>query len=131
MGKSKSALPDLTKSIQLKPDFLAVGAPDRSLPSSLYYFLLSHFTSFALFQRAVVILCLHLDFFQARLQRGNILLKQGNTQEAREDFDAVVGLITGYPCVCVCQNKASHYRRNLPAFFSCSGPRATKKLRTS
>lgn len=25
MGKSKSALPDLTKAIQLKPDFLAVG----------------------------------------------------------------------------------------------------------
>ncbi|KAM7366336.1 hypothetical protein PAMP_015784 [Pampus punctatissimus] len=49
MGKSKSALPDLTKAIQLKPDFLA-----------------------------------------ARLQRGNILLKQGNTQEAREDFESVV-----------------------------------------
>uniref|UniRef100_A0A8C4I5J6 DnaJ (Hsp40) homolog, subfamily C, member 3b n=1 Tax=Dicentrarchus labrax TaxID=13489 RepID=A0A8C4I5J6_DICLA len=49
MGKSKSALPDLTRAIQLKPDFLA-----------------------------------------ARLQRGNILLKQGNTQEAREDFEAVI-----------------------------------------
>ncbi|XP_029931960.1 dnaJ homolog subfamily C member 3b [Myripristis murdjan] len=49
MGKSKSALPDLTRAIQLKPDFLA-----------------------------------------ARLQRGNILLKQGNTQEAREDFEAVL-----------------------------------------
>uniref|UniRef100_A0A674BJH5 DnaJ (Hsp40) homolog, subfamily C, member 3b n=1 Tax=Salmo trutta TaxID=8032 RepID=A0A674BJH5_SALTR len=51
MGKSKSALPDLTRAIQLKPDFLA-----------------------------------------ARLQRGNIFLKQGNTQEAREDFEAVVSL---------------------------------------
>lgn len=30
--------------------------------------------------------------FQARLQRGNILLKQGNTQEAREDFETVVNL---------------------------------------
>ncbi|XP_068611868.1 dnaJ homolog subfamily C member 3b [Brachionichthys hirsutus] len=49
MGKSKSALPDLTKAIQLKPDFLA-----------------------------------------ARMQRGNILLKQGNTQDAREDFEAVL-----------------------------------------
>ncbi|KAG5852059.1 hypothetical protein ANANG_G00058410 [Anguilla anguilla] len=49
MGKSKSALPDLTRAIQLKPDFLA-----------------------------------------ARLQRGNILLKQGNTEEAREDFRAVL-----------------------------------------
>ncbi|XP_067117703.1 dnaJ homolog subfamily C member 3b isoform X1 [Osmerus mordax] len=49
MGKSKSALPDLTRAIQLKPDFLA-----------------------------------------ARLQRGNILLKQGNTQEAKEDFQAVL-----------------------------------------
>lgn len=27
---------------------------------------------------------------QARLQRGNILLKQGHTQEARQDFEAVV-----------------------------------------
>ncbi|XP_051982791.1 dnaJ homolog subfamily C member 3-like [Xyrauchen texanus] len=49
MGKSKSALPDLTQAINLKPDFLA-----------------------------------------ARLQRGNILLKQGSTQEAREDFQAVL-----------------------------------------
>ncbi|KAM8899440.1 dnaJ homolog subfamily C member 3b [Spinachia spinachia] len=49
MGKSKSALPDLTRAIQLKPDFLA-----------------------------------------ARLQRGNILLKQGSTQEASEDFEAVL-----------------------------------------
>ncbi|XP_026072754.1 dnaJ homolog subfamily C member 3-like [Carassius auratus] len=49
MGKSKSALPDLSQAIQLKPDFLA-----------------------------------------ARLQRGNILLKQGNTEEAREDFLAVL-----------------------------------------
>ncbi|XP_041093234.1 dnaJ homolog subfamily C member 3b [Polyodon spathula] len=49
LGKSKSALPDLTRAIQLKPDFLA-----------------------------------------ARLQRGNILLKQGNAQEAREDFEAVL-----------------------------------------
>ncbi|XP_030636053.1 dnaJ homolog subfamily C member 3b [Chanos chanos] len=49
MGKSKSALPDLTRAIELKPDFLA-----------------------------------------ARLQRGNILLKQGNIQEAREDFQAVL-----------------------------------------
>ncbi|CAL8241613.1 unnamed protein product [Merluccius merluccius] len=49
MGKSKSALPDLTKAILLKPDFLA-----------------------------------------ARLQRGNILLKQGSCHEAREDFEAVL-----------------------------------------
>lgn len=49
MGKSKSALPDLTRAIQLKPDFLA-----------------------------------------ARLQRGNIFLKQGNAQEAKEDFEFVL-----------------------------------------
>ncbi|XP_038126260.1 dnaJ homolog subfamily C member 3b [Cyprinodon tularosa] len=49
MGRSRSALPDLTHAIQLKPDFLP-----------------------------------------ARLQRGNILLKQGNTQEAREDFEMVL-----------------------------------------
>ncbi|KAG8140808.1 hypothetical protein E2320_003469 [Naja naja] len=49
MGKFKSALPDLSKAIELKPDFLA-----------------------------------------ARLQRGNILLKQGYTQEAKQDFEAVL-----------------------------------------
>lgn len=27
MGKSKSALPDLSRAIQLKPDFLAVSSP--------------------------------------------------------------------------------------------------------
>ncbi|XP_028654878.2 dnaJ homolog subfamily C member 3-like [Erpetoichthys calabaricus] len=49
MGKSKTALPDLSKAIELKPDFLA-----------------------------------------ARLQRGNILLKQGNTHEAKKDFEEVL-----------------------------------------
>ncbi|KAM9312494.1 dnaJ homolog subfamily C member 3-like [Gastrophryne carolinensis] len=49
MGKFRSALPDLSKAIDLKPDFLA-----------------------------------------ARLQRGNLLLKQGDTQEAAEDFRAVL-----------------------------------------
>lgn len=49
MGKFKAALPDLSKAIELKPDFLA-----------------------------------------ARLQRGNILLKQGDTQEAKDDFEAVL-----------------------------------------
>eukprot|EP00079_Xenopus_tropicalis_P034294 XP_017948065.1 PREDICTED: dnaJ homolog subfamily C member 3 isoform X1 [Xenopus tropicalis] len=49
MGKFRSALPDLSRAIQLKPDFLA-----------------------------------------ARLQRGNILLKQGDVQEAREDFLSVL-----------------------------------------
>ncbi|XP_014382449.1 dnaJ homolog subfamily C member 3-like [Alligator sinensis] len=49
MGKFRAALPDLSKAIELKPDFLA-----------------------------------------ARLQRGNILLKQGHTQEARQDFEAVL-----------------------------------------
>uniref|UniRef100_A0A8C6UHK2 DnaJ (Hsp40) homolog, subfamily C, member 3b n=1 Tax=Neogobius melanostomus TaxID=47308 RepID=A0A8C6UHK2_9GOBI len=34
------------------------------------------------------------DFLAARLQRGNILLKQGNTQEAMEDFEIVVSLIS-------------------------------------
>ncbi|XP_078525782.1 dnaJ homolog subfamily C member 3-like [Lissotriton helveticus] len=49
MGKFKAALPDLSRAIELKPDFLA-----------------------------------------ARLQRGNILLKQGDTQEAKDDFEAVL-----------------------------------------
>lgn len=35
MGKSKSALPDLTRAIQLKPDFLAVSSTLCSLPVTL------------------------------------------------------------------------------------------------
>ena len=49
LGKSKSALPDLSKVIELKPDFTA-----------------------------------------ARLQRGNVLLKQGRLPEAREDYETVL-----------------------------------------
>ncbi|CAJ0937500.1 unnamed protein product [Ranitomeya imitator] len=49
MGKFKLALPDLSKAIELKPDFLT-----------------------------------------ARLQRGNIFLKQGDTNEAKEDFQSVL-----------------------------------------
>ncbi|XP_073403224.1 dnaJ homolog subfamily C member 3-like [Dendrobates tinctorius] len=49
MGKFKLALPDLSKAIELKPDFLT-----------------------------------------ARLQRGNIFLKQGDTHEAKEDFQSVL-----------------------------------------
>ncbi|XP_053321055.1 dnaJ homolog subfamily C member 3-like isoform X2 [Spea bombifrons] len=49
LGKFRSALPDLSKAIDLKADFMA-----------------------------------------ARLQRGNILLKQGSTAEAKEDFEAVL-----------------------------------------
>ncbi|CAL8322068.1 unnamed protein product [Merluccius merluccius] len=49
MGKSKSALPDLSRVIELKPDFTS-----------------------------------------ARLQRGNLLLKQGNLDEAENDFKRVL-----------------------------------------
>ncbi|CAL8390211.1 unnamed protein product [Gadus morhua 'NCC'] len=49
MGKSKSALPDLSRVIELKPDFTS-----------------------------------------ARLQRGNLLLKQGNLDEAESDFKRVL-----------------------------------------
>ncbi|XP_048745467.1 dnaJ homolog subfamily C member 3-like [Ostrea edulis] len=49
LGKSKSALPDLTKVIELKPDFTA-----------------------------------------ARIQRGNVLLKQGKMDDAEKDFAAVL-----------------------------------------
>ncbi|CAF5077417.1 unnamed protein product, partial [Rotaria socialis] len=48
MGKSKSALPDLNKVIELKP-----------------------------------------DFFAARMQRGNLLLKQGDFDEAKLDFENI------------------------------------------
>jgi DnaJ family protein C protein 3 len=49
MGKSKAALPDLSKVIELKADFTA-----------------------------------------ARLQRGNLLLKQGDFDEAKSDFEHIV-----------------------------------------
>ncbi|MBN3307650.1 DNJC3 protein, partial [Amia calva] len=49
MGKSKSALPDLSKVIEIKPDFTS-----------------------------------------ARLQRGNLLLKQGKLDEAERDFKTVL-----------------------------------------
>lgn len=51
MGKSKSALPDLSRVIELKPDFTS-----------------------------------------ARLQRGNLLLKQGRLDEAESDFKKVVSI---------------------------------------
>ena len=99
MGKSKSALPDLTKAIQLKPDFLAVSSRDRSQKGqrsseNSFVFLcprahISFVLSFVLLFLSSRLATLRA---QARLQRGNILLKQGNTQEAMEDFEAVVSL---------------------------------------
>lgn len=51
-------------------------------------FIIPHFVSYN-FSACQVLILISVRF-QARLQRGNILLKQGNTQEAREDFEAVV-----------------------------------------
>lgn len=45
MGKSKSALPDLTRAIQLKPDFLAVGFHHHKCVHRAYHISLSSFTS--------------------------------------------------------------------------------------
>ncbi|MEQ2167944.1 hypothetical protein GOODEAATRI_009258 [Goodea atripinnis] len=73
MGRSKSALPDLTRAIELKPDFLPV-SPTLTQTKLLKMLLLSSSHTIPL-------------LFQARLQRGNILLKQGNSQEAREDLN--------------------------------------------
>lgn len=88
MGKSKSALPDLTRAIQLKPDFSAVSSPDyiRGKNQGSYFCLSGLLVSCS----SCPYMFVH---FQARLQRGNILLKQGNTQEAREDFEAVVSSV--------------------------------------
>lgn len=49
IGKSKAALPDLERVIELKPDFL-----------------------------------------QARIHRGNVLLKQGRRTEAKEEFEELL-----------------------------------------
>lgn len=35
-------------------------------------------------------------YFQARLQRGNVLLKQGKLPEAKEDYETVVSLYYMY-----------------------------------
>lgn len=84
--------------------------------------------------------------FQARLQRGNILLKQGNTQEAREDFEAVVSLspkplLLSFSVFCLKQqfDKIMHVIKGgiyrfffvVVFFFSCTAPQTTKKLRNS
>lgn len=85
MGKSKSALPDLAMAIQLKPDFLAVSSPDHLNFVSMFLAPLKR-TS------CTVYAIIPYPYFKARLQRGNILLKQGSTQDARQDFEAVVRL---------------------------------------
>lgn len=55
MGKSKSALPDLTRAIQLKPDFLAVSFPPfQTFPPRLQFSLFIHF-SFRLFYVSVLL----------------------------------------------------------------------------
>lgn len=63
--------------------------------------LISNFVSQFLLMSPCLFITLH---FQARLQRGNILLKQGSTQEAREDFEAVVSLKSHLSFI-VLQNK--------------------------
>ncbi|XP_061618977.1 dnaJ homolog subfamily C member 3b isoform X2 [Phyllopteryx taeniolatus] len=77
MGKSRSALPDLTRAVQLKPDFLAVRGEKIQ-------------KSHACWLRETFLPLRPSVLSQARLQRGNILLKQGNAQEARDDFEAVL-----------------------------------------
>uniref|UniRef100_A0AAQ4RZ58 DnaJ homolog subfamily C member 3 n=1 Tax=Gasterosteus aculeatus aculeatus TaxID=481459 RepID=A0AAQ4RZ58_GASAC len=64
MGKSKSALPDLSRVIELKPDFTS-----------------------------------------ARLQRGNLLLKQGGLDEAESDFKKVVS--TRFKVTVLCDKQRS------------------------
>lgn len=93
MGKSKSALPDLTRAIQLKPDFLAVSSQvhNQSQDNSFLNFVHVVFIFRSLGSPLSPLPFITFLHSQARLQRGNILLKQGNTQEAREDFEEVVG----------------------------------------
>lgn len=92
MGKSKSALPDLAMAIQLKPDFLAVSSPDRLKFVQLFLSMFQQVLSAALCFPYPFYTIILSSYFQARLQRGNILLKQGSTEDAREDFEAVVSL---------------------------------------
>lgn len=72
--------------------------------------------------------------FQARLQRGNILLKQGSTQEAREDFEAVVRVkVLNLSLLTISSYFGSLTEQCiwLFFFFSCSAHQITKKLRSS
>jgi DnaJ family protein C protein 3 len=68
MGKSKSALPDLDRVIELKPDFTAV--------STQYAY--GHIMDIDLF------------LSQARLRRGNVKMKQGALDDALADYKAVL-----------------------------------------
>ncbi|KAL0614664.1 DnaJ-like protein subfamily C member 3, partial [Plecturocebus cupreus] len=71
MGKSKAALPDLTKVIELKMDFTAVSISKLSLKGNLRELGRENW------------------FHKARLQRGHLLLKQGKLDEAEDDFKKV------------------------------------------
>ena len=66
IGRAKSALPDLDKVIELKPDFKQVTR------------LLEHCVK------------LFVALLQARMERGNILLKLGKIDEAIHDYESLV-----------------------------------------
>ena len=73
MGKFKSALSDLTRVIELKPDFASV----RLFHLNLSWCVQLWNDSF-------------LISFKARMQRANILLKQGVFDQAIEDYQFIV-----------------------------------------
>lgn len=85
MGKSKSALPDLSRVIELKPDFTSVSFISSWITLNWKSLRMIYECSLQL------VLCLHT---KARLQRGNLLLKQGKLDEAEADFKKVVSLWT-------------------------------------
>ena len=68
IGRAKSAVPDLDKVIQLKPDFKQV--------------------TLKLWKHGLKLYCVVL--LQARMERGNILLKLGKIDEAVEDYESLV-----------------------------------------
>lgn len=78
MGKSKAAIPDLNRVIQLKPDFSSV------MHSSLRFNFMNRMHN--------------LNLFQARLQRANVHMKQGDLDSAYIDYEAVVSSIFPQDC---------------------------------
>ena len=65
MGQTKKALPDLSSSISLKPDFLQVGPPSE--------------------RESVCV-----SLLQARVERAGTLLKMGKLDDASADYTELV-----------------------------------------
>lgn len=67
--------------IRLKPDFIAVSMAKSSFLYQEIYFLIFQLLNIVFIERI---------FLKARIERGNVLLKQGDISQAKADFEAAV-----------------------------------------